>query len=390
MGRASRTSGLVCALALISLAACRKGNLAGQTAQSSAPTLDAARPNRCGYANHASKPLVVDWPAAERAALESRAMQGPVAVHWEGCEIEVLTTCNGVGDYAYSGLNPKQETVRIKNADELYANLPVGAASLEGKLERFGSLEVDMTVIGRKEADHYHFPREELAGRCAEATHVVTGLTVGAFTFFAGQGAAIGGSAKVGNAGAGVESSSSSELLNTDGDIEACREATQDDFEPPPGCGSLLRVELVPVDEGNGAMQDSSPSAAQPIESDTSVRPEEVLALEKKIHNMRILYLSGYLGAIAFGLTSSVGFTRLRSSAEDVSASKTDLSLREDAISKYRTGQILGWGALGAAVVSAGVGLAGMAGQNKAKAQLKALSFTPIRKGASFGVEVAF
>ena len=152
---------LVCTLAL-SVGGCRRGNVAGQTAQSTAPTLDAARPSRCGYSNKASKPLVVDWPAAERAALESRAMQGPVAVHWQGCEIEVLTTCNAAGEYGYSGLNPKQETVRIKNADELYANLPVGAASLEGKLERFGSLEVDMTVIGRKEASDYDFAQVRL------------------------------------------------------------------------------------------------------------------------------------------------------------------------------------------------------------------------------------
>jgi hypothetical protein len=388
---------LVCALALISFAGCRKGNLAGQTAQTTAPTLNAARPSRCGYSNRASKPLVVDWPAAERAALESRAMQGPVAVHWEGCEIEVLTTCNGVGDYAYAGLNPKQETVRIKNADELYANLPVGAASLEGKLERFGSLEVDMTVIGRKEADHFDFPRDELAGRCERATHVVTGLTVGAFTFSAGQGAALGGSAQMGNAGAGAQSSSSSELLNTDGDRDACVKASQNDFEPPPGCGSLLRVELVPVDEGgipapmpSTAANDRAPQDTGPTPPSPKATPEEVLALEKKANNMRLVYLSGYLGAVAFGLTSSVGFAMVRSSASDVEASKTDLGLREDAISKYRTGQILAWGGLGAAVLSAGVGMVGLAGQNKAKARLKSLSFAPTRGGASFGVEVAF
>ena len=41
-------------------------------------------------------------------------------------------------------------------------------------------------------------------------------------------------------------------------------------------------------------------------------------------------------------------------------------------------------------MLSAGVGMVGLAGQNKAKAQLKSLSFVPTRKGASFGVEVAF
>src|SRR5690606_17680037 len=145
-----------------------------------------------GFRHSASKPLVIDWPAAERAALEGRMRAGLVPVRWQGCEIEVLTNCVAPGEDSYVGLNPKSETVRIKSADELYANLPVGAAKLEGKLERYGSLEVDMTVIGRSEANRYDFHRTEMGGRCDTATHVITGLTVGAFDFSAGAGAAVG------------------------------------------------------------------------------------------------------------------------------------------------------------------------------------------------------
>lgn len=375
---------------------CKRGNLAGQAGQSSAPGLEAARPSKCGYAQTASKPLVVDWPAAERAALESRAMQGPVAVHWEGCQIEVLTTCNGAGDYTYGGLNPKQETVRIRNADELYANLPVGAATLEGKLERFGSLEVDMTVIGRKEADRFSFKRSELDGRCERATHVVTGLTVGAFTFSAGHGAAIGGEASLrGGAGAGASSSSSSELLNTDGDFDACRAASQDDFEPPAGCGSLLRVEMVPVDEGGRtAAVRPQGGAGRSTDGDTqsAASSAEVEAYERKLKRSKVVYLSSYVAAIGFGLTSAVGFAMIESASEDITASKTDLSLREDAISKYRTGQILGWGGIGATTAAALVGIGALFVHNKTKAAGPQVSFygAPQRRGANFGVRLRF
>lgn len=135
---------------------------------------------KCGVRASAAKPLVVEWPAADRAALEARATRGLVAVRYSGCEMEVLTNCTVDGTYSYLGLNQKREGVRIKTVDDLYAQLPVGAVGLEGKLERSGQLNVDMVIIGRKEAERFEFNERDLEGRCDEASHVITGLTVGA------------------------------------------------------------------------------------------------------------------------------------------------------------------------------------------------------------------
>ena len=47
--------------------------------------------------------------------------------------------------------------------------------------------------------------------------------------------------------GVGARSKAEREMLNRDGDAEACAIATSDDEQPPDGCGALLRVEVTPL-----------------------------------------------------------------------------------------------------------------------------------------------
>ena len=56
--------------------------------------------------------------------------------------MDVLERCSVPARYRYLGGTRKQDRLVIRNADDLYANLPVGAAKLEGKLERSGQLTV--------------------------------------------------------------------------------------------------------------------------------------------------------------------------------------------------------------------------------------------------------
>ena len=239
------------ALALIATtvptAGCKPGNnAAGQIAQ--APGMEATGQSKCGVKQSSAKPLVVEWPSTERAALEGRTKAGLVAVRYNGCEMEVLTNCSAPKDsYNYVGLTQKTEVVRIADADELYAQMPVGAAKLEGQLERSGELNVEMTIVGRMEASTSQFIVEDLHGRCDDATHVITGLTVGAFSFYSGAAAEVGASATIGNAGGGAKSSSEKSLLNTDGDLQACATSTPDDTSAPTNCGAALRIEVVPI-----------------------------------------------------------------------------------------------------------------------------------------------
>ncbi len=231
---------------------------------------------RCGVNKSADKPLVVEWPAAERAALEARASQGLVAVRYEGCEMQVLSHCDVPGEYAYVGTTTKRESVRIRNADELYARLPVGAASLEAQLERSGELTVDLTVVGRKEASDYDVSRYALEGSCEGATHFVSGLTVGAFSLYTGREIGGGGGVQVASAGVGGTRTSTRETLRDDGDPTACAVADHGDEAPPSGCAALLRVEVIPLSSSTVARVEPTPEPAVIAEPAPTPEPLEM------------------------------------------------------------------------------------------------------------------
>ncbi|MFO0567424.1 MAG: hypothetical protein U0263_17325 [Polyangiaceae bacterium] len=206
-----------------------------------APAFEPAQQSKCRVKKSSDRPLVIEWPSADRAALESTAKHGLVVVRYSGCEMEVLPRCQLGGSYRYTPTTKKLEKVSIRDADELYAQVPVGAAKLEAKLEKAGELNVAMHVVGRFDAVEPEKPK--LEGACEGATHVVTAMTSGAFEFFAGAEAEAGGGASVLGAGAGAKASTRNELLSKDGDPAACA-SSADAVAPPQGCGAILRLEV--------------------------------------------------------------------------------------------------------------------------------------------------
>lgn len=203
----------------------------------------------CASASAQSRPLIVDWPSSERAEIEARARRGLVVVKAEGCRLEVLRRCapRGAASYGYVGITPKTDRVVLRDATELYANVPVYAAKLEGQLRKSGSLEVAMTIVGQWDTASAIPRQDELEGDCAGATHVVTALTVGAFELAAGSHLEAGASAEVAGFGAGGKKEAGQELLNRDGDQAQCGKANDADERPPSGCGAALRIEVVPL-----------------------------------------------------------------------------------------------------------------------------------------------
>lgn len=219
----------------------------------------------CAVAASQTRPLIVEWPAADRAALEAQAHRGLVVVRYEGCDLEVLRQCRAAGDYSFVALTPKQEGVTIRNQDELYANIPVHAAKFEGQLQQAGQLNVNMTIVGMYEARAAGGAKPRLEGDCQGATHVVTALAVGAFEFYAGADASVGGGASLLGAGAGAKSASHHETLSRDGATESCSQAKRGDTEPPSSCGALLRIEVAPLDVSLlSASAPAAPSSTAP------------------------------------------------------------------------------------------------------------------------------
>lgn len=204
--------------------------------------------SRCSVKRGADNPFIVEWDGTDRARLEAAIRKGVVAVRYEGCEVELLPACNAELAYDYVALVPKQESVEVRDTDELYARFPRGAIRLEAELARAGSLSVDMMVVGRHEAPVMQVPREQLHGTCKTATHVITGLSVGAFRFHTGSTAELEASVELGQHGeAGRTSQAQREELSTDGNVEACGLATLADAGPPERCGAIMRIEVMPL-----------------------------------------------------------------------------------------------------------------------------------------------
>ncbi|HWB77623.1 MAG TPA: hypothetical protein VG755_21805, partial [Nannocystaceae bacterium] len=235
--------GLLFGLMLLAPAACKKGNLASQIAKT--PEYQPKDQAKCKVVASQERPLIVEWPSSDRADLEVRASRGLVVVRYEGCNMIMLPRCNAQGAYAYAPVTTKQDNVTIKDSDELYAALPAGAARFEAKLQKSGQLNVAMTIVGVMVADRVSVDATELEGDCEGATHVVVGLSVGAFEFFAGADAEIGAAATIKGAGIGADSKAQRETLSRDGDPSACAAATRDDKAPPANCGASLRLEVL-------------------------------------------------------------------------------------------------------------------------------------------------
>ena len=235
--------------ALLSSSGCRnRQNLAERVIDDPAQRLAA---QRCGGAGQIVRPLIIEWPATDRASLEGRLRRGQViVVRYEGCAVEVMRDCAApTTGYDYIGITRKNDRINIRTTDELFVNMPLTAVSLEAKLAKAGELNVAMALVGNYEAQRSRFDLSELQGRCDGATHVIAAAQVGAFVFYTGAGAEIGAGVEVESvAGAGGRSTASREVLNEDGDAQACESSSPSDQGPPPECGALLRLELTALD----------------------------------------------------------------------------------------------------------------------------------------------
>src|SRR5262249_10347138 len=150
----NRTGGLLLSsvMGVVGFAGCGGGNAASGLAKP--PELEMAGQTKCGVAASRTRPLIVEWPSSDLMDLEQRSKQGLVVVNYNSCKMELAPAgCKAPGGYKYIGLTHHRDRVRVKTADDLYTHLPLGAASLEAKLQSSGELNVEMTLVGKLESD---------------------------------------------------------------------------------------------------------------------------------------------------------------------------------------------------------------------------------------------
>src|SRR5262245_4082204 len=134
---------------------------------------DPSGQTKCKIPASHDNPLVTEWPASEKANLEARLREGAVVVSYTGCDMRLLTQCRMPGSYGWRRTTTSTDVVEIRNADDLYAKLPLGAVSLEGELERTGRLAVQTTVAGQLQLTDFNPNVASRDPACIGATHVV-------------------------------------------------------------------------------------------------------------------------------------------------------------------------------------------------------------------------
>ncbi len=234
--------------------------LAPTSAPVLAPTGDPTPLAKCRVSASASSPLVTEWPASEKAHLESLARARAVAVQYSGCEMRIVDECRLPGAYVWRPTTLATDTLEIASADDLYAKLPLGAVSLEGELERSGRLAVRTTVAGQLHLDGGGADEAAQSGACAEATHVITAISVGAFQLLSGGAVAAGGGAGI----VGGRTERSESVMREAGTASACTELAEQ--APHAQCASPIQLFLTalrPPTASGPPARDDSPAAEE-------------------------------------------------------------------------------------------------------------------------------
>lgn len=198
---------------------------------------------KCSIAKSSDSPLITEWPASEKARLETMLHDGAVVVSYSGCSMRVLEGCRAEGRYIYRRTTLSKDTIDISTSDELYAKIPLGAAGLEAELEATGRLAIHTTVVGQMRLDDGVIVPDTPA--CRGATHVLGSISIGAFEMVTGGRVRAGAKVELGPAGAGAEHRAGESRIRAAGVAEHCGDG--DDEVPHPDCSSPLQVFLEPA-----------------------------------------------------------------------------------------------------------------------------------------------
>jgi sulfatase modifying factor 1 len=213
------------------------------------------RGQACKYVSSLSRPYVVAWDEIKLNDLQRAIDKGqPLAVRYEGCELELLTKCTAAGGrYQFSRASmTRPQVVVLRSANQAIAEFQIGGVELEAHFDSYDVLEVTRALGGTWDlVERQDFFDDEFSGsRCEGATHVVHAVDVGAYRVDGSRGKA--GGAKVGGgvagakAAAGGSGSASRSELSHKGDPQQC-EASGWGQAPTAECSTPLRLTLEPI-----------------------------------------------------------------------------------------------------------------------------------------------
>jgi hypothetical protein len=214
----------------------------GDEALGQAPALEACAPGP-------AESFVVDLESNQRSDLELAMKDGLAVVSYDCKSLKILKDCRVKGTYAYAGVTPKEDVVKLSSKDEVAANLPVGGAKLSAGLERGKTIDIALITVGKQRSTRKEAIKKDLEGECTGATHVVRGAYVGAYALSSGTVGEVRAAAQMFGVGAEGQSRTEKQIGKSDGNPTICKDSKRSATSAPEACGAALRIELVPVTE---------------------------------------------------------------------------------------------------------------------------------------------
>ena len=259
---------LAMATVSVSLAACG-GPSIEHGGQSSLIDRTFAGKNKCDPKNH-DRPFIIEWDATDQSSFQARATSDVIFVHYEGCDLQVLDGCSDDAVKGrFGGYKPvdwtagQLETIDIADEDSLFAKLPLGAASLDGRVQHGEKFHMEYFVSGTRSATREHQYRTALAKipACQRATHFVYGYNLGAFALASASNLKGEVNGSYLGFGAGGSHASDTKADKKGGDLGSC---TSDSAKEVETCKVPIRLTLREISDGDDPQAD----AAQAPETD--------------------------------------------------------------------------------------------------------------------------
>ncbi|MBX3190332.1 MAG: hypothetical protein KF819_25255 [Labilithrix sp.] len=228
--------------------------------------------NKCNPKN-ADRPFIVEWDATDQSSFQALAASDVIFVRYQGCELKALDGCRddsvkgSLGSYKpVEFTSGGVESIDIHDEGELYAKLPLGAASLSGRVQSGEKFHMEYYVSGTRTATRDKVYKGDLAKnpRCAEATHFVYAYNLGAFALASQSSlkAQVDGSYFGFKAGGKTGSTTNAEKRG--GELSACKGESAKEVE---SCKVPIRLTLREIEGGS----DPAASAASAPETDASL-----------------------------------------------------------------------------------------------------------------------
>jgi hypothetical protein len=211
--------------------------------------------NKCSPKSH-ERPFVIEWDATDSSSFEARASTDVVFVRYEGCDLKVLDGCaddavrGALGTYRpVEWTSGSVEKIDIANEGELFAKLPLGAASLDARVQAGEQFHMEYFAAGVRTSTRSAVFRKDLERihACREATHFVYGYNVGAFALGSTKDIKAEAGVTVWGFGGGGNNKSSSNAEKKGGLLSSCRGESAKEIS---SCKTPIRLTLREVSEG--------------------------------------------------------------------------------------------------------------------------------------------